>query len=133
MLLRIEKEFERKGTWSRPLVGACLIWAAMFAFVAFRASHFVLDSNECLTYAQATHNWWAHQALYQLSNIDGYLYLPQAAILYTPFALLGHPVGDVIWRFTGLSVFCVGLWRVAKLLMPSKVNQVFAVATLLRS
>lgn len=131
MLLRIDKELERKGTWSRPLVGACLIWGGMFAFVAFRASRFVLDSNECLTYAQATHNWWAHQALYQLSNIDGYLYLPQAAILYTPFARLGHPVGDVIWRFAGLSVFCVGLWRLANLLMPSKVNRVFAVATLL--
>ncbi len=131
MLRLLHKEDAAETGLSRPLAAACLIWAAMFTFVAIRASQFVPDANECLTYARATQNWWTHQPLYEISSIDGYLYFPQFAILYTPFALAGHPLGDTIWRFAGLCLFCSGLWRVARLLLPAKADALFATATLI--
>jgi hypothetical protein len=131
MLRLVHQEDSPKASLSWPLAAACFIWVAMFSFVAVRASHFVFDANECLTYGRATQNWWAHQPLYKLSNIDGYLYVPQFAILFSPFALAGHPVGDVIWRFAGLCLFCSGLWRAGRLLLPAKADAIFAIATLI--
>ena len=131
-MLLLAHSDERGNKTSRRLFAlAWVVWGAMFAFVAFRASKFVFDSNECLIYGRAAQNWWGRANLYDLSNIDGFLYLPQAAILYTPFALAGHPLGDVAWRFCGLSVFCWGLWRLGKILSPASPKRVFAYATFL--
>ena len=108
---------------------AWILWGMMFALVAAEVIRHPDISNECLVYAPATSNWWAGQNLYDTTTIDGYLYLPQAAILYTPFAILGHPVGDLIWRFIGLTLFCHGLWRISKLLCPDHLLRIFALAT----
>ena len=113
---------------------AWILWGMMFALVATKVIHSYTFSheNECLIYARATSNWWAGRNLYDTTSIDGFLYLPQAAIIYTPFALSEHPVvGDLIWRIVGLSLFCHGLWRVSKLLCPDHLLRIFALASFL--
>ena len=84
-----------------------------------------------LEYREASIKWWsAHESLYDSSQ-GGYLYLPQAAILYTPFQILPMRLGEPLWRLTGLALLALGLWRVAGLLHPSKRSLLFLVATLL--
>jgi hypothetical protein len=110
---------------------AWTLWGMMFVFVAAQVLHNDRpdNSNECWGYARATSAWWDRENLYDITNIDGFLYLPQAAIIYTPFAVLNHPIGDVLWRLVGLCAFCHGLWRMSKLLSPSQALRVFAIGS----
>lgn len=110
-------------------VYALLSWMLLFAVVAVKVVRYNDISNECLVYAPASWNWWAGRDLYYVATIDGFLYLPQAAILYTPFAWLGHPVGDIVWRLFGLSLFCGGLWRLANVFSRAHAVRVFAVGS----
>jgi alpha-1,2-mannosyltransferase len=84
-------------------------------------------------YRQASEKWWKADPQKSLYNDDqgGYLYLPQAAILYTPYQLLPKRVGEPLWRLTGLALLAFGLWRIARLLDPEQKERLFLVATLL--
>jgi alpha-1,2-mannosyltransferase len=104
-------------------------WGVMFMLVMALVVRDHTISNECLIYSQATADWWARRNLYDTASIDGFLYFPHAAIIFTPFALLGHPIGDVIWRLVGLCLFCHGLWRMSRLLSPSHAVRVFALGS----
>ncbi len=82
-------------------------------------------------YRVASVKWWnGRESLYDESQI-GYLYLPQAAVLYTPYQLLPLRVGEPLWRLTGLAFLSIALWRVAGRLLPEKQAHVFLVASLL--
>lgn len=82
-------------------------------------------------YRQASEKWWAgKESPYNMSQV-GYLYLPQEAILYTPYQVLPKRVGEPLWRWTGLALLAVGLWRVAALIGPGQQARLFLGATLL--
>jgi hypothetical protein len=82
-------------------------------------------------YRQASDKWWlGKESLYNMSQ-TGYLYLPQEAILYTPYSILPERLGEPLWRWTGLALLALGLWRVAGLLSPSAMGQLFLAATIL--
>ena len=56
-------------------------------------------------YEQASEAWWVRESLYRPLDDRGFLYLPQAAILYTPFAR-----GDVVVRHVAVrTVFALVL------------------------
>lgn len=84
-------------------------------------------------YRQASEKWWvASESLYDLRIAGaGYLYLPQAAILYTPYQVLPKRVGEPLWRLTCLALLAAGLWRVAGLMDPERQSSVFLGATLM--
>ncbi len=65
------------------------------------------------TYVQAVRFWWAGWSLYD-SSVYGFLYPPQFAVLYTPFARAPSPVGDLLWRWVNLGLFVSGLVRLAR-------------------
>ena len=74
-------------------------------------------------YEQAARNWMAGEPLYAmaLESGHGFLYLPQAAILHIPYALVSKltgnaHAGDVAWRCFSWLVFCLGLWRIGELM-----------------
>ena len=82
-------------------------------------------------YRQASEKWWGgSESPYDLTQV-GYLYLPQEAILYTPFRILPKPVGEPLWRWAGLALLAVGLWRAAGVLAPANRDRLFLGATLL--
>lgn len=84
-------------------------------------------------YRHASEKWWQADPSDSLYNDDqgGYLYLPQAAILYTPYQLLPKRLGEPLWRLTGLALLAFGLWRVAGVLDPKQQERLFLAATLL--
>jgi hypothetical protein len=82
-------------------------------------------------YRQASEKWWAaKESPYDMSQ-GGYLYLPQEAILYTPYQVLPKRLGEPLWRWTGLALLAVGLWRVAGLIVPGNRARLFLAATIL--
>ena len=80
------------------------------------------------TYREASRHWWSGEDLYH-KGIDGYLYPPQFAILYTPFAKAPAPLGDLLWRWLNLALFVGGLMRVARVI--GVTTQAFGLISLL--
>ncbi|HEX7377019.1 MAG TPA: glycosyltransferase family 87 protein, partial [Pirellulales bacterium] len=60
----------------------------------------------------------------------GFLYFPQAAILYAPFTL-PTPLGDILWRWVSLGALAVSVWRLAERVAPEKRAAAFSLATCL--
>ncbi len=77
-------------------------------------------------------NWLAGQGLYfDGSGIGGFVYFPQAAILFIPFALFPKIIGEVLWRFVNIAVFAAGLYYFMQLLAGSAKKNIFLLATLI--
>ena len=79
---------------------------------------------------QAALHWMSAEPLYDGEG-SGFLYLPQAAILHVPFALLGHPLGSIVWRGVTIGVFAFGLSRLCQFSRHRNPAQVFFLATLI--
>lgn len=60
-------------------------------------------------YHHAAAGWWAGKALYH--GPGGMNYLPQFAVIFSPFHWLPVPVGDIVWRFCEAVVLAAGVWR----------------------
>ena len=116
------------GRALRAAVGAWLLFALIVGIIVA-----VQPDKRTVTipYQEASAKWWAgNESLYDMSQ-GGYLYLPQAAILYTPYQLATKHVGEPLWRLTGLALLAIGLWRVAGLMNPAERERLFFAATLL--
>jgi alpha-1,2-mannosyltransferase len=107
---------------SKALLVAVGLWI-LFALivgglVAARPDHHTVTPE----YRQASEKWWgAMESPYDLTQV-GYLYLPQEAILYTPFRILPKPLGEPLWRWVGLGILASGLWMAAGLIGPGSVR-----------
>ncbi|MDB4988644.1 MAG: hypothetical protein JWN04_3822 [Myxococcaceae bacterium] len=101
------------------VVPAALIVAGRMRAIPFRE------------YMGAGRRWWQHEPLYDLGNIDGFQYLPQAAILFSPLAWLGSPTSDVLFRALGWSLYAFGLWRFVRILVPERAPFAFLLASAL--
>lgn len=60
-------------------------------------------------YRTAAVNWFSGQGLYDGSGVGGFVYFPQAAILFAPFAMIPQTTGEVLWRLLNTGVFALGL------------------------
>jgi hypothetical protein len=109
--------------------------ALTFVTVSWLVLRKPFDHNECPIYVRACWDWWAGQGLYENNfGIDGFLYLPQFVLLYSPFAVLdpilknavgNQPIeilaiGDIAWRAVGVTLLMLGLWRAARAFAPEQ-------------
>jgi hypothetical protein len=89
-------------------------WTALFlviaAMIAAGNTRVAIPS-----YWTAALNWNAGKGLYDGTGVGGFVYLPQAAILFVPFALLPHVLCEVLWRVFNIGTFAVGLRRFSQL------------------
>lgn len=81
-------------------------------------------------YRNAALGWWSQHDLY-IPGVHGFLYLPQAAILYTPFALIPGVAGEVAWRLFGAGVLAWGVWRLCRVASGGDRPELFMVVSLL--
>ncbi len=69
-------------------------------------------------YRESARQWWAQQPLYNQIG-KGFLYLPHAAVLQTPFAALvergAEGWAEVAWRTVTIGLFALGVHRLGKL------------------
>ncbi len=113
----------------RCLKLALLIWVVYSAIIVGVVAYDPSGRTATKEYQRATANWWSGKTLYRSRN--GYLYLPQFAVFYTPFELLPDRVGEPLWRLTCLTSLALALWLAAKQLAPEKRHAVFLIATIL--
>lgn len=64
-------------------------------------------------YRQAVHHWIAGEPLYNMGG-SGFIYMPQAALVFAPWGLLPERLGEVLWRWTILGVLAAGVFRLTR-------------------
>lgn len=111
-------------------IGWCA-WGIYLLVVCFLVGFWPNERNITHHYRDASHHWWAEQDLYTEHNIDGFLYLPQSAVLFTPFTLPPDTAGELLWRLTSLGALAWAVWRLAKLIEGDRPVRVFLLMTLL--
>jgi alpha-1,2-mannosyltransferase len=92
----------------RAVRSAWIGWAALFLVVAAMILSGT-DRTVVPSYRIAALNWLAGRGLYDGTGIGGFVYFPQAAILFVPFALLPQALGEVLWRLVIIGAFAVSL------------------------
>lgn len=122
--------------WSRlpELTSPCaarlswMAWAALFLTVAIPLA---AGSDRSVTpaYRTASLNWFASRNLYNRSG-SGFLYLPQAAILFAPCAWLPSAAGEVLWRSIIIGSFAFGVFRLARLAGRDRGTEMFPLLTI---
>jgi alpha-1,2-mannosyltransferase len=65
-------------------------------------------------YRNAAQHWFLGEPLYENTG-HGFLYFPQAAILFAPFACLPPEAGEIVWRAVILAAFAAGVCRLSRL------------------
>jgi hypothetical protein len=71
------------------------------------------------TYRLASSQWWAGTDPYSDREHDGFLYFPQAAVVFTPFNLLPGFAGDLAWRGCTFGLFLYALVRLQRFFLAS--------------
>jgi len=110
------------------LRAALLIWFVYGLLFAIIVAVDPVNRTVTHEYRGAAMGWWAGQPIYEMGE-GGYLYLPQAGILYTPYALLPLRVGEPLWRITGIALFGWSIWRLCGAYAGSRRSLWFLVAT----
>jgi hypothetical protein len=65
-------------------------------------------------YRDACRNWFEGRPLYA-PGVHGFLYFPQAAILFAPFTYAPAPSGEVLWRIVSIGSLALAVWRLSRL------------------
>jgi alpha-1,2-mannosyltransferase len=86
-------------------------WLVIFAAICADVIHRPLKHTTMPTYRMASTQWWAGQDPYSLDSHAGFLYFPQAAVLFSPFNVLPFMVGEIVWRAATFGLFAYALVR----------------------
>lgn len=89
------------------------MWALLLGIVL---SSVLSGNHRSVTdaYAHAATAWLGGESMYS-GDGTGFIYLPQAAILYIPFNLLPGYWGDVFWRIVSIGAFGLAIARWSEL------------------
>lgn len=108
---------------------AWIAWTLLFLAVAaimVSGSHRTVVPN----YRVGALDWFASRPLYDGAGVGGFVYFPQAAILFLPFAALPPLVSEVIWRLVNIGVLALGLRSFARLAGEQSRERLFPLMTL---
>lgn len=76
-------------------------------------------------YARAAQNWLAQKDLYTFDG-RGFLYFPQAAMLYAPWLKVPQVPRELLWRCMTIGLFAAGLERFCRLVLKQEAGRLFA-------
>lgn len=66
------------------------------------------------SYRTAALNWLVGRDLYDGKGVAGFVYFPQAAILFIPFALLPLMLGEILWRLLSIGSFAFSILKFSR-------------------
>ena len=118
---------------SRPKsIRHALTWLAWTALAIGVSLGVLFGKNRTVTtyYHESAAAWMDGHDLYRPNGM-GFIYLPQAAVLFSPFNMLHQPLADVLWRTLSLAVLAWGVWRLAALVRQHWQIEVFPEVSLL--
>jgi len=107
-------------------------WSLWLGLLVVIAGWVLIRNNHSVTpaYREAAQHWLQGRDLY-LDTGRGFLYLPQAALLYIPFSLVPSALGEIGWRILTIGVFVFGTWRLCRLFEQPSGTRLFLSVTLL--
>ena len=93
-----------------------LAWTALGLVFTGISVYLILNPTRTgvtINYRLGSSNWWLSRPLYDAST-HGFLYLPTAAVLFSPWNLVRPEIlGEILWRVFGFGLFSWGLWKLA--------------------
>ena len=93
-------------------------WLLVFLAIAGDAVLHPTKHTTMPTYRLASTQWWAGQDVYSLNAHAGFLYFPQAAVIFTPFNVLPFYAGEILWRMATFGLFAYALVRLNGFFLP---------------
>ena len=84
------------------------IWAIFALFICALTLHNAGHHTVTLSYLHAAQHWLAGTPLYNGEGND-YIYFPQGAIFYIPFAKLPFALSETIWRLMSMGLLAYSL------------------------
>lgn len=108
--------------FSRRFVGiGWILWALFAVVIAIRTGLHPEKNSVSACYRLACECWWNGRGMYENVYEDkfndifnGFVYLPQAAILYSPFYALPLWLGESVNRVLIIAMLAWAVWRVTK-------------------
>ena len=92
---------------------ARILWGVFVVIVCIIVALPSHHRTVTLVLRHASIGWFEGQDIYAPSK--GFLYLPQSAILFAPFAYLPFHTSEVLWRIVCLGGMATAIWRLARL------------------
>ena len=116
------------STQSPAVRNAWIIWGLLLTIVSIII---VCGNTKTVTpaYRQGATSWLQGTDLY-LYEGEGFIYFPQAAVAFVPFALLPLEVSEILWRCLIIGIFTAGLWRLGGLARREGGHELFPLMTL---
>ena len=93
-------------------------WLALTGVVTFAVLMSIMVGQErsvTPAYQSAVVHWCAGEPLYNMEG-HGFLYLPQAALTFAPWAVLPHTASELVWRWCMISLLAASCIRLTRLL-----------------
>lgn len=90
---------------------AWAFWVLLFIGICADVLHRPMKHTTMPTYRDAATDWWQGQDPYTYNHHSGFLYFPQAAIVFTPFNVLPFYAGEIVWRIATFGIFFYALSR----------------------
>ena len=107
-----------------------IVWLAFLLIICIIVSLPGHRRTVTHNYRIASIQWFAGGPIYT-EGIHGFLYLPSAAVLFTPFAWPPFKVSEVLWRIVCIVSLASGVWRLSRLAGREAGLEVFPMMTLL--
>jgi hypothetical protein len=116
-------------TQPRDERNAWRLWGLLCVILAIGI---LAGDNRSVTYQYATaaHHWLGGEDLYEQGG-RGFLYFPQAAILFVPFSLLPQVPAEILWRLLTVGIFSRGIFRLCRLAESHGGVRLFPLVTLI--
>ena len=106
---KLSAAYKKNAIWI-AVAGWIVLFVAVSAIIAVNGNRSVVPA-----YRAASLSWISGQHLYDSSGVGGFVYFPQSAVLFIPFALFSPALGDILWRLGMIAVFAAGLYRFGRL------------------
>ena len=88
---------------------AWLVWIFLAISICL-VVQFGKDRSATGSYRTAVESWFSGEPLYNMEG-TGFIYLPQAAIVYAPWGFAPKPLGELLWRLAMLGILAAGVFR----------------------
>lgn len=106
-------------------IGWIVLFLVTAAIIASGSARTVVPA-----YREGAVYWMSGTTIYAHPGVGGFVYLPQAAVLFIPFALLPPVVGEVLWRLVNIGVFAFGVFQFSRLARGCARSDLFPLMTL---
>jgi hypothetical protein len=109
--------------WARLAIGLwCIVFISIAAYCIIKPGDDVKPPPHSVSpvYWTAAKQWWLQQDMYGSKEPNtregrhGFLYFPQAAVLFSTLAYLPRVAAEVLWRLLNLSMVAWAFWRMCR-------------------